>query len=74
MSNRHHPCVGGPLDGQTMAKQDWIKQFNVAVAPARSSFALFDPSTLDEPAPPVDVIHVTYTLTRIADGSLIWQA
>lgn len=72
--SRHHPCVGGPLDGQLVAKQEWIKQFEVALLPPRSSFALFDPSTANDAAPPFSVRHVTYTLTRIADGSLIWKA
>lgn len=70
--SRHHLCVGGPLDGQLMAKQDHIKRFNVALAPAQP-FTLYDPSAAPE-APPVTISYVTYTLTRIDDGSLIWQA
>jgi hypothetical protein len=72
--NRHHPCVGGPLDGQNVAKPDYIKRFEVAQLPPRSSFALFDPSTANEAPTLTSITHVTYTLTRIADGSLIWQA
>lgn len=70
--SRHHLCVGGPLDGQLLAKQEGIKQFEVALEPARP-FTLYDPSAAPE-APPLSIRHVTYTLTRIADGSLIWKA
>lgn len=72
MNSRHHLCVGGPLDGQLMAKQDHIKQFEVALLPALP-FTLYDPSNASAPVNET-VDHVTYTLTRIDDGSLIWKA
>lgn len=70
--SRHHLCVGGPLDGQLVAKQDHIKRFEVAKFPAQL-FTLYDPSTASAPTSEV-ISYVTYTLARIADGSLIWQA
>lgn len=70
--NRHHPCVGGPLDGQNVAKPDHIKQFNVALFPEQP-FALYEPGAAAE-APPVTIGFVTYTLTRQSTGVLEWVA
>lgn len=72
MNNRHHLCVGGPLDGKLVAQQDHIKRFNVALGPAKP-FPRYDPSASAE-SPPVSISYVTYTLTRMTDGSLTWQA
>lgn len=70
--SRGHLCVGGPLDGQMKAQPDGIRQFNVALTPP-DPFDLFDIRAANEDCPAI-IRTVTYTLTRIADGSLIWQA
>lgn len=68
--SQYHRCIGGPMDGEMVAYPDHVKQFNATVPPERS-FTLREPS--DAPVTR-DIKFVTYTLTRIADGSLIWQA
>lgn len=70
--SRGHLCVGGPLDGQLKAHPDGIRQFNVVLTPI-DPFDLFDIRAANEVCT-ATIKTVTYTLTRIADGSLIWQA
>lgn len=64
-----HLCVGGPLDGQAVVKPDHVKRFNVPLAP--EPFGLYDHSSV---AVTQSITIVTYTLTRTADGGLVWQA
>lgn len=70
--SRHHLCVGGPLDGQTIAKPDHVKQFFVALPP-EGQFTLGYPGAAAEVCT-ATIKTVTYTLTLHRKGALEWVA